>query len=308
MAKIQKNYTQTFTIRGEDFEVTAPALFDELTDELLYDEELDDKAIEMANDLYRESHGFIYPDEIKEFRKKLNISGRDLAALIGFSPTTIVMYENGALPTETNNRHLKNLIQDENAFKNFFDSNKEKLSESSREKIQNYFDKIELDLSLTSVMKIVDWFRVKNILLQKSDENVEDLTQMKIMKLVYYVQGVAYKWFHRPAFDNSILAWRYGPVVQEIYDQYHGCTTIVNDIKEDIPEDVLNNFEEINNNESLVKILEFVQTRLGDCSAITLANKTHAEKPWLTTSQSSVITNEKIQKYFEDNFDSIFFD
>ncbi len=106
MAKIKKDYKQIFTIRGEEFEVTAPALFDDSTNELLYDEELDDKAIEMANDLYREAHGFVYPSEIKKFREKLSISGRDLAALIGFSPTTIVMYENGALPTEIKTKKI----------------------------------------------------------------------------------------------------------------------------------------------------------------------------------------------------------
>ncbi len=300
-----KNYTQTFTIRGEDFEVVAPALFNQ-NDELIYDQKLDDQAIEIANNAYRSKHGFIFPKEIREFRGKLGISGRDLAALIGFSPTTIVMYENGALPTETNNRHLKNLIANEDTFKTFFESNKSKMSASAKQKVQDYLDKNSIDIDPVSIIKIVDWFRVKNIILQRSDENIEDLTQMKVMKLVYYVQGLSFKWFGKPAFEEPILAWKYGPVVEEIHNLYSGCTTIVEDIKQEIPEETLSNFEDLNNDVSFSKILEFVQSRLGDYSAITLANKTHAETPWLTTNQSNIISNDKIKNYFDENFDSIF--
>lgn len=300
-----KNYTQTFTIRGEDFEVVAPALFNK-NDELIYDQKLDDQAIEIANNAYRSKHGFIFPKEIREFRGKLGISGRDLAALIGFSPTTIVMYENGALPTETNNRHLKNLIANEDTFKTFFESNKSKMSASAKQKVQDYLDKNSIDIDPVSIIKIVDWFRVKNIILQRSDENIEDLTQMKVMKLVYYVQGLSFKWFGKPAFEEPILAWRYGPAVEEIHNLYSGCFTIVEDIKQEIPEETLSNFEDLNNDVSFSKILEFVQSRLGDYSAITLANKTHAETPWLTTNQSNIISNDKIKNYFDENFDSIF--
>ncbi|WP_461220858.1 type II toxin-antitoxin system antitoxin SocA domain-containing protein [Lactococcus cremoris] len=300
-----KNYTQTFTIRGEDFEVVAPALFNQ-NDELIYDQKLDDQAIEIANNAYRSKHGFIFPKEIREFRGKLGISGRDLAALIGFSPTTIVMYENGALPTETNNRHLKNLIANEDTFKTFFESNKSKISASAKQKVQDYLDKNSIDIDPVSIIKIVDWFRVKNIILQRSNENIEDLTQMKVMKLVYYVQGLSFKWFGKPAFEEPILAWKYGPVVEEIHNLYSGCTTIVEDIKQEIPEETLSNFEDLNNDVSFSKILEFVQSRLGDYSAITLANKTHAETPWLTTNQSNIISNDKIKNYFDENFDSIF--
>ncbi len=306
MAKIKRDYKQKFTIRGESFEVTAPALFDDITNELLYDEELDDKAIEMANNQYRNAHGFVYPNEIKEFREKLNISGRDLAALIGFSPTTVVMYENGALPTESNSRKLKDLINNENSFKNFYESNKTSLSDTAQKKIEDYLGNNNENFELIPVMDIVDWFRVKNIILQKSDEYIEDLTQMKVMKLVYYVQAVALHWYGKPVFPNPILAWKYGPVVQEIYNEYHGSYSIVDSLRTELPDELLKNFSELSGNKQMSKVLNFVQEHLGSYSAWSLRDKTHNEEPWINTPQSGVISNESIKKYFDSNFEKIF--
>lgn len=306
---IIKDYTQTYTIRGQEYEVTAPALFDEVTNELLYDEELDDKAIEIANNQYRAANHFFYPEELKTFREKLKISQRDLAVLFGFSPTTIVMYENGALPTENNNRQLKTFLDDENAFKNFFNSNKSNLKEELQRKIEAYFDEKDKkgeSFDAISVMQLVDWFRVENVILQKSDDYVEDLTQMKAMKLVYYVQGVSLHWFGKAAFSNDILAWQHGPVVREIYDKYHGNRLIIEDIRDRIPDELLRNHQELSRNKYFGKVLAFVQKQLGDYSAAELRNKTHNEAPWINTKQSEVIEADEIKKYFDENFESIF--
>ena len=50
----QKNFTTTYTINGHEYTVTAPALFDSNTNELLPDKELDDQAAEIARQQYRD--------------------------------------------------------------------------------------------------------------------------------------------------------------------------------------------------------------------------------------------------------------
>lgn len=62
----QKDFTTTYTINGREYTVTAPALFDSTTDELLPNKELDDKAAEIARQLYREEMGLITPEELKK--------------------------------------------------------------------------------------------------------------------------------------------------------------------------------------------------------------------------------------------------
>lgn len=109
----QKDYTTTYTINGYEYKVTAPALFDSDTNELLPDKELDNKAVEIARQLYRDDMGFISPNDLKKYRAKVGLSQRNLAELTGLSPNTIALYEAGAFPTVANNRLLKSLINND---------------------------------------------------------------------------------------------------------------------------------------------------------------------------------------------------
>ncbi|WP_308557007.1 helix-turn-helix domain-containing protein [uncultured Lactobacillus sp.] len=107
----QKNFTTTYTIKGHEYTVTALALFDSNTNELIPDERLDDQAAEIARQQYRNDMGLVSPQDIKQYRAKAKLSQRDLAELVGLSPNTIALYEAGAFPTETNNKLLKNSIK-----------------------------------------------------------------------------------------------------------------------------------------------------------------------------------------------------
>ena len=46
-------------------------------------------------------------------------------------------------------------------------------------------------------------------------EVFDDLTNMKLNKLLYFAQGYYLKKYGRPLFDNAIEAWEHGPVVPE---------------------------------------------------------------------------------------------
>ena len=51
-------------------------------------------------------------------------------------------------------------------------------------------------------------------------EVFDDLTNMKLNKLLYFAQGYYLKKYGRPLFDNAIEAWEHGPVVPEVYSAY----------------------------------------------------------------------------------------
>ena len=60
-----------------------------------------------------------------------------------------------------------------------------------------------------------------NYFLWRADEdNIVDMTPMKLIKLVYF----SYAWnlvvFNEKLFDEKIEAWRYGPVVPSIYHEF----------------------------------------------------------------------------------------
>lgn len=58
----------------------------------------------------------------------MNLSQRELADLMGWSPTTIALYETGAFPSESNNRILKALINDDDFLASFISPNQQNLS------------------------------------------------------------------------------------------------------------------------------------------------------------------------------------
>lgn len=120
-----KNYTNTFEIKGETIKITAPARFDSTTNKLIDDMELDNQAIKMAQDKYRKKFNYVGPTDIKALRQKWNLTQKQLANIIGWSPSTIALYEVGEIPTKSNNRLLKVLIKDPQAMKDFIEESEE---------------------------------------------------------------------------------------------------------------------------------------------------------------------------------------
>lgn len=82
----KKDFTTTYTINGHEYSITSPALFDSNTNELIPNNELDDKAAEKARQLYRKDMDLISPQDLKKYRAKLSLSQRNLAELTGFEP------------------------------------------------------------------------------------------------------------------------------------------------------------------------------------------------------------------------------
>lgn len=51
-------------------------------------------------------------------------------------------------------------------------------------------------------------------------ERAGTVDPMKLQKLLYYVQGWSEAWRGQPMFEAPVEAWRYGPVVDEVYQTY----------------------------------------------------------------------------------------
>lgn len=111
------NYTNTYDIRGHEIEITAPARFDDQTHEVIPDLELDDQAAKLALEKFRKIYGVVSPEKMKNLRKKWNLSQRKFAKVLGWSPSTVALYETGAIPNVSNNRLLKILIKDDKVMK-----------------------------------------------------------------------------------------------------------------------------------------------------------------------------------------------
>ena len=151
-----------------------------------------------------------------------------------------------------------------------------------------------------SVFKVVNWLRVKNNAELRLDPHAVELTQMKAMKLLYYIQAASLVVTGKRMFDNDIVAWKYGPVVQEVHDRYKGQREIVGDISKD-PQ-AIEDYKELQNDQQTADILNSIYDIYGHSSAYDLMLQTHNEKPWQDTPQSHVISDEKIKSFYSKVF------
>lgn len=148
------------------------------------------------------------------------------------------------------------------------------------------------------VFKVVNWLRVRNNADMRTNPNVEELTQMKTMKLLYYIQAASLSITGHRMFNNDIVAWRYGPVIEEVHDKYRGHRGIVGEITEND----LNDYSELQNDYEASSILNSIYDVYGYSSAYDLMRQTHSEKPWQETPQSEVISDKAIKDFYSGVF------
>ena len=140
---------------------------------------------------------------------------------------------------------------------------------------------------MANVHDVADFF----IELARQSEH-DDITPLKLNKLLYYAQGLYLAKTGTPLFDEPIEAWNLGPVVPVIYHKYKACGR--NPIESD-ETDVAELFTDDEYSTLLDTAREY-----GIYSASYLVDKTHTETPWLSTQRNSVIDNALIAEYFSN--------
>lgn len=120
------------------------------------------------------------------------------------------------------------------------------------------------------------------------------ITNLKLQKTLYYLQGYHAKDFSTPLFDESIKHWPYGPVVPTAYYEY--CPFGASAIKRNTREP---HWDEFNSDEakSFVEVVE----RCLSMRASKLVELSHKESPWEETAADELISFESIQNYFESH-------
>lgn len=122
------------------------------------------------------------------------------------------------------------------------------------------------------------------------------VSNLKLQKLLYFVQGVMLVNCGRSAFEDHIEAWQYGPVVPEVYFTYssYGATPI------------LLSYDKVNLSGEEKKAADIVIKSFLKTSAFALVNETHKKgSPWYEayhSSEDNIISNEKIFQYFKNRY------
>ena len=99
------------------------------------------------------------------------------------------------------------------------------------------------------------------------------ISNLRLQKILYYIQGVYLSNNHEPLFDNDIEAWDYGPVIPDVYYAYN-CF-IGNPIVGVEPQQV-----DLFEDDEIQVIQDVVNAKING-SVWDLVNQTHKELPWI---------------------------
>lgn len=298
----EKDCTTIYTINGRKYQVTAPALFDSKTNKQIPDDKLDDNAIKIARQMYRDDMGLISPEDLKKYRSKVGISQRDLAEITGLSTNTIALYEAGEFPTVANNRMLKSLFNNDDILKEYFRENENQYSDSIKEKIRAYLSGTKINLKISSdqpkfkAVQLANWFRINNYFARKFDYNVDPITQMQVVKLLYFAYGRFLAKNNKRLFSSPILHLQYGPVVEEVHQRFRGMVVLDPD-KPD--KQAFEDYNLVSSDVEISNLLQKIDEDYSDYTASGLSRITHrAGSPWSMTEKGKPIEDQLIFDQF----------
>lgn len=120
------------------------------------------------------------------------------------------------------------------------------------------------------------------------------ISNLKLQKILYFVQAEFLVTLHVPCFRENIEAWDFGPVVPEVYQEYKhfGSSNIIDDAVDVI---------ELPDKDRV--LIEGIVDQCSNYSASQLVEFTHNQSPWLDAYEkycNNVISKDSIRKYFEE--------
>lgn len=299
-------------VKGKIIEFDEYYMIDPATGEEVFDRNIEIENDARLYDIYKKQMNLLTSSEIKNIRKKYDMNQKEFALSIGVGEITIHRFENGSIQTESVDSIIR-LSEDPDIMYNLLIKNQANLSDSDfscflkkisilkklkHHKIAdfNINDYVNLNFETELINNVTNQLiieyntQIDNVSKKYGIEDncgaAEYITPLKLQKLLYYIQGMALRIYGKPAFTNNISAWQYGPVVEEVYQQYKGRNPITTP-KTDY---------EVS--DGLKKIIELVVSSYGQIEAGSLIDLTHDEDPWIKSINSGTISIDLIKEYF----------
>ncbi|MCJ7655773.1 MAG: DUF4065 domain-containing protein [Dehalococcoidia bacterium] len=125
-------------------------------------------------------------------------------------------------------------------------------------------------------------------------ESGDLISNLKIQKLVYYAQGIHLAATGKALFDDEIVAWAHGPVVEGLYHAYKGYG--------EGPIEPTSGYAIPKFDKSTKQLLDEVYRVLGQYSAWKLRAMAHSESPWINANRKgigTVITHKDMTEHFK---------
>ncbi len=119
---------------------------------------------------------------------------------------------------------------------------------------------------------------VCNYIIKSVLESEESLSNLKLQKLLYYVQAWHLVFENKPIFDEEFEAWVHGPVSRIIYNRFLHNKSLYSDIEiSDIPPSFSPNRLTQDQRTHIDRVLQ----TYAKFSGSQLEEMTHREEPWI---------------------------
>lgn len=138
---------------------------------------------------------------------------------------------------------------------------------------------------------VADWYIAHNNAVIRYN-SADDISNLKMQKLLYYAQGCSLISFDEPLFEDELVAWKLGPVVECVYKKYHQYGSRGIQEKPELPK-----FKP-----EVERLLINTYNTFARYSAWELANRTHREDPWKMTPLNQTISLTSIKNYFTTHY------
>jgi putative zinc finger/helix-turn-helix YgiT family protein len=298
---------ETMKIRGEDVEFESEFMLCTTCGKDFADLEQMDHDLAAARAIYRERHGIIGPEELVALRKRYDVSQKTFARILDIGDLTINSYEQGVLPSGAHNSLLR-LVEDPANFRRLYESNKAKLSDRQRAKIERAFAAMDSAAPMQVKEAAPPYGPPPQISPERLMEVMQlllalagaELYKMALLKLLFYVDFSYYR-----KSGHSITGWRYarlpyGPVPDD-YKQIlcegekAGLFSLTMDDGEtgelvSLPEHFEIDIIKADFSPSELEVIELVAKKLGGLSATALKELTHEENAWIETEHAQIIS------------------
>lgn len=146
------------------------------------------------------------------------------------------------------------------------------------------------------------------ILNLKSEDDSVSLVNLKLQKLLYYIQAWYYGIEKKPFFNDEFQAWVHGPVNRLIYDRFKNSKYLYSEI---------NLTDVINKNPNIKKLdcefINYILENYAQYSGAELERLSHSELPWKKTrgqldtytSSESIISSDLMINYYGEKWQKI---
>lgn len=121
----------------------------------------------------------------------------------------------------------------------------------------------------------------------------DQMTNLRINKLLYFAQGEYLAKYDKPLFEEDFEAWKYGPVVPIVYQTFSPLrNTPIQGVTDEYDRSVFTR-------DNRLFLIDFL-AKYGKYSTGYLVEMTHMKNaPWNNVNQSEVISKESIKTFFK---------